>query len=340
MAALDLSSLPLDEEIEHKRRRVERALRARGLDFAVDPPAPSPRREGARARVSLRLDEAGSLVVHEPGSHRPAPAPVEAMARVELAAVARAVESRCQTRPQLCRKLERLEFRSDGQRVVTVVQGPLPKRLQPELRELLGPALGPEGGLCVGARCLQGKPELTIPLGPVELEVGPLTFFQVNLEVNRSLVAAVGRAVQALEPTRVLDLFGGAGNLSLPLAARGIPAEILEASASAVRDAQRNAARLGLPLSASQGDAYRLEAGSRFFDVALLDPPRKGAGPALEAVCATRPRGIVLVSCHTASLARDLERALSLGYGLDSLTLFDLFPLTSHVESLAVLTRR
>jgi 23S rRNA (uracil1939-C5)-methyltransferase len=340
LAALDLASLTLEEEIEHKRRRVERALRARGLEHPVPPPRPSPLREGARARISLRVSDTGALVVHEPGSHRQAAAPVETMARAELAAVARAVEARAQAQPELLRRVERLEFRSDGQRVVTVLHGNPPKPAQASLLELLRPALGADGALCVGERCLHGPPRLAIPLGEIELEVGPLTFFQVNLEVNRSLVAAVGRAVDALEPTRVLDLFGGAGNLSLPLAARGHAVEIVESSASAVRDARANARRLGVDLTACQEDAYRLQAGSRFFDVALLDPPRKGAGPALEAACATRPRGLVLVSCHTASLARDLERALASGYQLDTLELFDLFPLTSHVESVAVLTRR
>ena len=76
------------------------------------------------------------------------------------------------------------------------------------------------------------------------------------------------------------------------------------------------------------------------FDVAVLDPPRRGAGPAMEAVCATRPRGIVLVSCHPTSLARDLQLAEAQGYQLAQLELHDLFPLTSHVESVALLTRR
>ena len=186
---------------------------------------------------------------------------------------------------------------------------------------------------------LAGLARLRLDVGELEIEVGPLTFYQVNLEANLGLVGAVRAAVEALQPVRVLDLFGGAGNLSFPLAQRGMEVELVESHPPAAKDARANADRLGLPILVAQEDAYRLQPGSRFFDVAVLDPPRKGAGPAMTAVCATRPRAIVLVSCHPLSLARDLQQARAQGYRLEALELHDLFPLTSHVESLALLIR-
>ncbi len=331
----------LEEELEHKRARVVRALGARGIEAEVPLPSPSPRRLGARARVSVDVSQEGRLVVHRPGTHEPVAAPMDAMARPEIAAAASALEAALVSEPRIASRLERLELRSDGGRVVAVFSGTLSESARARLAELALPALGPRGAVCLGGKTLAGSPRLRLDLGlgEPELEVGPLSFFQVNLEVNRAVVSAVVRGVMAMEPTRVLDLFGGAGNLSLPLAARGVPVELVESFPSAIKDARSNARRLGLPLTIAQEDAYRLEAGSRFFDVAVLDPPRRGAGPAMAAVCATRPRGIVLVSCHPASLARDLEQAMAHGYRLETLTLHDMFPLTSHVESLALLSR-
>ncbi len=336
---LDLLHASLDEELDCKRQRVQRALSARGIAFDVPAPEPSPRRHGARARVSLRVGQQAELVVRRPGSHQDVPPPLDAMARPEIAAVARAIGAQLATEPRLSRPIQRLELRSDGARVVTVLYGDIPASAREPLAALLGPALGPDGALCFQARTLLGQARLRLPVGEIELEVGPLTFYQVNLEANQALVRAVGDAVASAAPTRVLDLFGGAGNLSFPIAARGIAVDLVESHPPAVKDARANAARLDLPVGVVQQDAYQLQPGSQFFDVAVLDPPRRGAGPAMEAVCATRPRAIVLVSCHPPSLAKDLQQAMSHGYRIDALSLHDLFPLTSHVESLAVLRR-
>ncbi len=331
--------LDRDAELEHKRQRVVRALRARGLEHPVPPPLPSPRRLGARARIALRVEANGRLMMSRPGSHDTMEPPIEAMARPEIVALVPRLEAQLGQDAELCRFLERVELRSDGSRVVAVFSGRVPKGALGRLAALLHPALLPDGAASLQTKSVLGEPRLRLPLGSIDLEVGPTSFFQVNLEANQVLVREVVEAVMELEPARVLDLFGGAGNLSLPLAAQGVGVELVESHPGAVRDARANAARLGLALEVAREDAYRLQPGSRFFDVAVLDPPRRGAGPAMEAVCATRPRGIVLVSCHPPSLARDLEAAHAQGYRLSRLSLHDLFPLTSHVESLAVLTR-
>ncbi|MFH1469354.1 MAG: RsmD family RNA methyltransferase [Pseudomonadota bacterium] len=336
---LDLVGLEPEVELETKRRIVEDALRARGIAAAVPAPVPSPRRWGARARIDLALDQAGRFVVHRPGTHEPMGAPLDDMALPGIAALARRIEACLGTAGAARPPMGRVALRSDGARVVVVVEPGRGGGSTEALLSVIAPALGPGDALCLGRRSLRGDPILRLDAGGVTLHIGPQSFFQVNHEVNRALVAAVTEAVVAWRPARVLDLFGGSGNLSFPIAARGVPVELVEAAAPSVDDARGNARRLGLPVEVRREDAYRLEAGSRFFDVAVLDPPRRGAGPALEAVCTTRPRGVALISCQPLALARDLQYALAQGYRLASLRLFDMFPLTSHVECLALLER-
>lgn len=326
-------------ELEHKRALVERALRARGISIEVPLPSPSPRREGARARVALQVLPDGSLVNHAPGSHEAVEPPLDAMARPEIATAARALTARLGGLARLSSSLERVELRSDGARVVAVFSLRPGARLDRSLGPAVVEALGPNGAVSVGTRPLAGKPSLELAVGGQVLAVGPLSFFQVNLEVNAALVGRVTSLVAAQAPTTVLDLFGGAGNLAFPIAASGVPVELIESSPHAVRDARHNAERTGLDVRVSREDAYGLQPGSRFFDVAVLDPPRRGAGPAMASVCATRPRALVLISCHPPALARDIQQAQGCGYRLDLLELYDMFPLTSHVESLALLLR-
>jgi len=261
------------------------------------------------------------------------------MARPEIQSAAARAERLLIAHPWAAAAVERVELRSDGRRVVAVVQVRRKDgRLAGLLRELAS-AMGPGAACCLGKRVVAGDPRIMLPVAGLSLGFGPQTFYQVNLEANLELVDSVAALVGSLGPSRVLDLFGGAGNLSLPIAAQGVPVEIVESSAPAVADARENAARLGLPVQVNRGDAWGFEAGSAFFDLALLDPPRRGAGPAMAEVCATRPRAVVLVACHPPALARDVQVAVRAGYQLASLELHDLFPLTSHVESLALLLR-
>jgi 23S rRNA (uracil1939-C5)-methyltransferase len=336
---LDLRNVDASEELAIKRHKVQLALEARGITAEIPLPCGSPCRHGARARVDLLLDAAGRFLVHRQGTHEAEPAPLEDMARPEIAAVGRRVEACLANMGGTGLRVGRLALRGDGTRVVVVVEPAHLSGSAEALRAALGPTLGPRDALCLGPHALQGDPTLHLEVAGLSLHVGPQSFFQVNLEVNAALVAAVVEVVAAWRPARVLDLFAGAGNLSFPIAAHGVPVEAVESAAPSASDARANARRLGLPVQVKREDAYRLEAGSRFFDVAVLDPPRKGAGAALVAVCTTRPRGIVLVSCHPLSFARDLQHALARGYRIAGVRLFDMFPLTSHVESVAFLER-
>ncbi|MCA9495269.1 MAG: class I SAM-dependent RNA methyltransferase, partial [Myxococcales bacterium] len=134
---------------------------------------------------------------------------------------------------------------------------------------------------------------------------------------------------------RVLDLYAGIGNLSLPLAARGLPVIAVEAPGPGSEDLRRNAA--GLPAEVHARPVERFDASRSPFDALVLDPPRAGAPGVLPKVTLLRPRVIVLVSCFAASAARDLAELK--GYRAVSVRCFDLFPDTHHVETVVVLER-
>jgi 23S rRNA (uracil1939-C5)-methyltransferase len=191
-------------------------------------------------------------------------------------------------------------------------------------------------------------PELVYALPEFGLEFAfkPTEFTQVNHAVNRVLVR---RAVALLEPEpgeRIGDLFCGLGNFSLALARRGAQVTGVEGSRELVDRARENAARNGLEALASfrSGDLFRdargLLASLPRLDKLLIDPPRDGAHALVEALGEQQPARIVYVSCSPATLARDAgilhhEK----GYQLKAAGVVNMFPHTSHVESIALFER-
>ncbi|RCV52375.1 class I SAM-dependent RNA methyltransferase [Marinitenerispora sediminis] len=169
-------------------------------------------------------------------------------------------------------------------------------------------------------------------------------FWQVHPAAAETLTAAVLTALAPKPGETALDLYCGAGLFAGALAeAVGPDGRVLgvEGQAEAVRDAQHNLRDLP-QARVDRGDvASRLrEWADLRADVAVLDPPRAGAGSAVvEALAALRPRAVAYVSCDPATLARDLAAFAAAGYTLEDLRAFDAFPMTHHVECLAVLGR-
>lgn len=183
-------------------------------------------------------------------------------------------------------------------------------------------------------------------------------FVQVNERVNQRLVSA---ALALLKPTpgeHVLDLFCGLGNFTLPIARHGAEVVGIDGSAHMVARAVANAKRnrlghrlrfLGADLydQAQRGTASKEPFGKPFgepfgepFDKVLVDPPRSGCGIALALLTAPRVGRVIYVSCHPESFAADAARLRAQGFDLKRLGLFDMFPHTAHVETLAVFERR
>lgn len=190
-------------------------------------------------------------------------------------------------------------------------------------------------------RIASGDPQVD----DVELEFQPLDFVQVNADMNQRMMA---RTLELLDPQptdRVLDLFCGLGNFTLPIARRVAEVVGVEGEHGLVERAAQNAMRNGI-------DNARFHVANLFedqrsadwarqpWDKLLLDPPRAGADKVLEYLPHKQTRRIVYVSCHPASLARDAGILVNQhGFKLKSAGVMDMFPHTSHVESIALFER-
>ncbi len=200
------------------------------------------------------------------------------------------------------------------------------------------------GGLDSVQPLSQDYPPLTYAVdgGRVVIEFGPVDFIQINREINASMVTA---AMELLLPTAgdtVLDLFCGLGNFTLPLAHRARRAVGVEGDAALVAKAGSNAARNGVGNAAFfrenlfEPTQFGSWANER-YDLVLLDPPRAGASALLPRMAHWRPRRVVYISCHPGSLARDAEILVyTQGFKLTCAGVMDMFPQTTHVESIAV----
>lgn len=180
-----------------------------------------------------------------------------------------------------------------------------------------------------------------IPEADIVLQFEPLDFIQVNAGLNRRMIAS---AVDLLHPStddRILDLFCGLGNFTLPLARHagyvaGVEGEarlVARARANALRNGINNAEFFAADLASDLSGEPWLREG---FNKLLLDPPRAGAAHVLEQLPLAGIARIVYVSCHPASLARDAGFLVNeRGYTLKAAGVMDMFPHTAHVESIA-----
>jgi 23S rRNA (uracil1939-C5)-methyltransferase len=197
---------------------------------------------------------------------------------------------------------------------------------------------------------LQGEtPALSyeLPAYGLKLAFEPADFIQVNGEMNRLLIDRVLELLELDGNAEVLDLFCGLGNFTLPLATRARRVVGVEGEAGLIARARANASANGLAnVGFHVGNLAGEDAAQRCLSLAqggsfshvLIDPPRTGAVDVLPALAALKPRRLVYVSCHPGSLARDLGLLVGEhGFTLQSAGIVDMFPHTSHVESVAVL---
>lgn len=186
----------------------------------------------------------------------------------------------------------------------------------------------------------------TLPEYGVSMAFGPTDFTQVNMGINRLLMR---RSMQLLDPRpgeRIADLFCGLGNFSLPIAKLGARVVGVEGSEALVRRAGENAAANGLADRSEFHAANLFEATEDslealgHLDKMLIDPPREGAIAVVKALGPKAPRRIVYVSCNPATLARDTAVLIhEKAYVLKGAGIANMFPQTSHVESIALFER-
>jgi 23S rRNA (uracil1939-C5)-methyltransferase len=184
-----------------------------------------------------------------------------------------------------------------------------------------------------------------LPKYEVELSFEPTDFTQVNAGINQKMI---DQALGLLNPQpgeRILDLFCGLGNFSLPLSRQAEQVVGVEGEAGLVARARANAEANGLSnvefhATDLTGDIAAEPWYGRGFDKLLLDPPRSGAQVVVQNLPQPLPKGIVYVSCDPATLARDADILVhQQGYRLLKAGVMDMFPHTAHVESIAVFER-
>ncbi|MCL2594982.1 MAG: TRAM domain-containing protein [Promicromonosporaceae bacterium] len=230
-------------------------------------------------------------------------------------------------------------------------EGVFTRRWHPGQRlELIAPASGSEPVLLVDGIPNRDDRDSVVEL--VETTKDTFTyrvaadgFWQNHREAPRLLIEAVLDAVGPIADATVLDLYSGAGLFTLPLAAAvGLQGRVIaiEGDACAVRDARRNAQHLPQAEIREGAVAQTLAAlppTATGVEVIVLDPPRAGAGRmVIDRIAARSPARIVYVACDPAALARDIGYLTTHGYTLANLRTFDLFPMTHHVECVALLT--
>lgn len=184
---------------------------------------------------------------------------------------------------------------------------------------------------------------LLLPACDLALRVGSGGFSQVNPEQNRRLVETVCQLAALKGGERILDLFCGVGNFSLPLARAAAWVDGVEAYAPAIEDARRNALANGLAHVEFHADdacrAIRRLWGETGYDLVVVDPPRSGCYQVVQELLRQKPERMIYVSCDPATLARDLQPLIHNGYRLLMTQPFDLFPQTWHIESVTLLQR-
>ncbi len=197
------------------------------------------------------------------------------------------------------------------------------------------------------AKIIEGAGELhyqvSTTLGEIDYQVNNSSFWQSNIVAPETLVNAVLEFAQLKAGDHLLDLYGGVGlftGAALPIIGAGGRVDLIEGSASATSDATINFDGYS-NVKIHTGDVAKVMRKIQRADVVILDPPRVGAGrPVIEAITAVSPRAIIYVACDPAALARDTAYLYEMDFHLSEIRAFDLFPMTHHIESVALYTPR
>lgn len=193
----------------------------------------------------------------------------------------------------------------------------------------------PDDVITAGAAEIRANPRSAVPsyhevVAGHTFRISATSFFQVRAGGADALVDAVRAAAGPIDDsTRFVDLYAGVGLFAVTLGAEAGTLTIVEQNAAAVRDARTNLAGRDARIVSGAVEAWTPERA----DLVVADPARSGLGKAgVEKIAGTRAARVVLVSCDPAAFARDAALLRAKRYRLDSCTIVDLFPQTSHVE--------
>ena len=192
---------------------------------------------------------------------------------------------------------------------------------------------------------LDGHARVREEVAGVSFLISPVAFFQTNVLAAATLVGLVLDQAPASPPLQIADLYCGTGLFALPLAARGHRVTAVEENAQAVKDGEANVRLNRLPAERVRFAAARVEdalaaLSKTRFDFTVIDPPRAGCPPAVIDALFSRdgPKRVAYVSCNPEALAREMPQMLEAGYRVRRVQPVDMFPHTTHIETVVSLT--
>jgi tRNA/tmRNA/rRNA uracil-C5-methylase (TrmA/RlmC/RlmD family) len=193
----------------------------------------------------------------------------------------------------------------------------------------------------VAGDVVQGEQIQIFTVNGMSYQVSPDSFWQSNVNAPKVLVDCVSDFADVRDGDHVLDLYGGVGLFALQLheaIGAGGRIDLVEGSKSATADAAINFAGKE-NVKIYTGDVEKILPRFSHADVVILDPPRDGAKKnVIASLVECTPRAIVYVACDPAALARDSALLRDANYTLEKIRAFDLFPMTHHIECVALFT--
>ena len=365
----DFRHLTYEEELEAKRQRVEDALRRiGGADVSFTEILASPQTEGYRNKSQIPVSPEGLAGFYRARTHQVIPATDCLLQSPQAGAIARAVEDYLRENSVAAYDEERHEgllrhifvrTNANGQALVClIVNGDRLPREEDLIRRVRG-ACPDTVGVVLSAntrrtnvvlgdryRTLWGQDYLEDTLCGITFRLAIPAFYQVNRRQAERLYEKALELAELTGEETVLDLYCGAGTITLVMARkakRAIGAEIVP---EAVENARENALRNGITNAEffcgdAAAVAEKLAAEKLRPDVVVVDPPRKGLEESvIVSIADMAPQRVVYVSCDPGTLARDVKRFHERGYTLQKAVAADLFPRTKHVETVCLLVRR
>ena len=345
--------------VENMQRTASETIRQ--TEDIIDRPIGSPETFGYRQRIRLQVDESGLFGFYHADSHVLVSVAHCLLAHPKLNEVLEQLDTAVNF-PELLKQSASIELLyNPGQDDVVLLldfkRKPRPRdraharQVQESIEAVsLVVMQVSDHGIFVpqNDHCLPKPPHLSQALPPdivgsnlsLSWEAGG--FCQVNLQQNFNLIKLVHDLVNPDLHLRVLDLFCGLGNFSLPIALSGAEVVGLDGQGSAIRSAKRNAELARITNCSFQktpilNGVQQLIAARQIFHTILIDPPRQGAAEIIALLPKLQARQIIYISCNPATLARDLALLHSSGYQLCRLIPIDMFPQTHHLECVALL---
>jgi len=344
--------LAYPNQLEMKRQRVVDALQRIGkIDSFVAPCLPSPSPLAYRNKIQLPVKSSGKEIafgLYARSSHdlvEVDACPIHCSLGDAVYQTVRKILKRCDQ--ELRHLLIKSAVRTQETLVIVVANRPPSPLLSELAQEILAAHPSIQGvvhnqhagrdNVILGRiyQTLAGSNTIQERLGDLTFKISAASFFQVNPAQAERLYEKAVEFADLTGKESVLDAYCGVGTLSLYFAKRAKKVLGVECVAQAIENARENAKLNGIRnVSFSVAAAEDVIGKLSQIDVALLNPPRKGCEPSfLDGLGRLSPKKIIYISCDPATLARDLARLLKFGYEVDAVQPFDMFPQTTHVET-------